>query len=93
MVRSDLITMIARDFGLKRDYAERAVTTVFDEIVSGLTEGNRVELRGFGTFAVRQRRERKARNPRTGEPVDVSEKHVPVFATGKQLRDRLNGRE
>ena len=93
MVRSDLVAMIARDFGLKRVYAERAVTTVFDEIVAGLTEGSRVELRGFGTFAVRQRRERKARNPRTGAPVDVREKHVPVFATGKRLRDRLNGRE
>ena len=93
MVRSELVAMIARDFGLKRIYAERAVTTVFDEVAAGLTEGNRVELRGFGTFAVRQRRERRARNPRTGEPVDVCEKHVPVFATGKRLRDRLNGRE
>lgn len=54
-------------------------------------EGNRVELRGFGAFSVKNRPARSGRNPRTGETVDVEEKWVPFFKTGKELRDRLNG--
>ena len=54
--------------------------------------GDRVELRGFGAFSVKQRDARVGRNPRTGESVDVEEKHVPFFKTGKLLRDRLNGK-
>ena len=55
-----------------------------------MSNGNRVELRGFGSFSVKQREARRGRNPRTGETVDVEEKHVPFFKTGKLLRDRLN---
>ena len=55
-------------------------------------DGDRVELRGFGAFSVKQRDARVGRNPRTGESVDVEEKHVPFFKTGKLLRDRLNGK-
>jgi integration host factor subunit beta len=54
-----------------------------------LTRGDRVELRGFGAFSVRRRQARVGRNPRTGDSVEVAEKHVPFFRTGKQLRDRL----
>ncbi len=56
-----------------------------------MAEGNRVELRGFGAFSVKQRDARKGRNPRTGEPVKVDAKRVPFFKTGKELRERLNG--
>jgi integration host factor subunit beta len=70
---------------------ERIVNTVFEEVVTALSSGNRVELRGFGAFSVKKRDGRTGRNPRTGETVEVEEKHVPFFKTGKLLRDRLNG--
>ncbi len=69
---------------------ERVVTTIFDEISSALTNGERVELRGFGSFAVKNRDPRVGRNPRTGEAVNVSRKFVPFFKTGRELHDRLN---
>ena len=72
---------------------ERIVNTIFEEIVSAMSRGDRVELRGFGAFSVKARDARVGRNPRTGESVDVDEKHVPFFKTGKLLRDRLNGDE
>ena len=92
MTKSDLILRLAELYPhlLQRDI-ERIVGTVFDEISNALARGNRVELRGFGAFSVKQRDARQGRNPRTGEAVAVSEKHVPFFKTGKQLRDRLNG--
>ncbi|MCL4134563.1 UNVERIFIED_CONTAM: hypothetical protein GTU68_019950 [Idotea baltica] len=57
-----------------------------------MANGDRVELRGFGAFSVKKRDARLGRNPRTGEAVQVEEKHVPFFKTGKLLRDRLNGK-
>jgi len=83
--------MRTRTFTNGRD-VERIVGTIFDEIVEAMAEGKRVELRGFGAFSVKKREARTGRNPRTGETVDVEEKHVPFFKTGKLLRDRLNGK-
>lgn len=93
MIKSELIQKIAEDNPhlYQRD-VERIVGTVFDEIIEAMASGNRVELRGFGAFSVKQREARLGRNPRTGEAVDVEEKHVPFFKTGKLLRDRLNGK-
>lgn len=71
--------------------AERVVDTVFEEIIAALARGDRVELRGFGAFSVKERDARQGRNPRTGEAVAVAAKRVPFFKTGKLLRDRLNG--
>jgi len=68
------------------------LNTVFDEITNAMANGDRVELRGFGAFSVKRRDARVGRNPRTGASVDVEEKHVPFFKTGKLLRDRLNGK-
>ena len=68
-----------------------ACEAVLDEIGDTLAEGNRVELRGFGAFSVKNRPAREGRNPRTGEKVMVEEKWVPFFKTGKELRNRLNG--
>ena len=92
MIRSELVQKIADDNPhlFQRD-VERIVSTVFDEIVEAMANGNRVELRGFGAFSVKKRDARTGRNPRTGESVSVEEKHVPFFKTGKLLRDRLNG--
>ena len=71
---------------------ERIVNTIFNEITQSLAEGKRVELRGFGAFSVQHRRERTGRNPRTGEAVQVEEKFIPRFKTGKELRLKLNSK-
>jgi integration host factor subunit beta len=91
MTKSELIALIAeRNPHLYQRDVERIVSTIFDEIAAALSRGDRVELRGFGAFSVKRREARTGRNPRTGESVDVSEKAVPYFKTGKQLRDLLN---
>ena len=92
MTKSELITYLAEENPhlYQRD-VERIVTTVFEEIALALSEGDRVELRGFGAFSVKQRDSRVGRNPRTGEAVLVGAKRVPYFKTGKQLREKLNG--
>jgi len=91
MIRSELIQKIADDNPhlYQRD-VERIVGTIFEEITAAMTRGERVELRGFGAFSVKKRDARLGRNPRTGEAVDVDQKHVPFFKTGKLLRERLN---
>ena len=91
MTKSELIQALARDNPhlYYRDI-ERIVSTVFDEIVEALERGDRVELRGFGAFSVKDRKARLGRNPRTGDPVRVPEKRVPFFKSGKELRDRVN---
>tara|TARA_X000001036_G_scaffold218320_1_gene204343 strand:- start:191 stop:508 length:318 start_codon:yes stop_codon:yes gene_type:complete len=71
---------------------ERIVNTIFNEITQSLAEGKRVELRGFGAFSVQHRKERTGRNPRTGEAVQVEEKFIPRFKTGKELRLKLNSK-
>jgi len=92
MIKSELIQEIAmRHPHLFQRDVERIVNTIFDEIIQAMAEGNRVELRGFGAFSVKQRDARMGRNPRTGEPVPVEAKSVPFFKTGKELRERLNG--
>ena len=93
-MRSELIKKIIEENPvLDITDAERIVTTVFDEIVDTMVKGDRVELRGFGAFSVKERKARKGRNPKTGESVEVANKHVPFFKTGKLLRDRLNGND
>ena len=91
MIKSELIQKIAEDNPhlFQRD-VERIVSTIFDEIIDAMAHGQRVELRGFGAFSVKRRDARTGRNPRTGDSVDVNEKYVPFFKTGKLLRDRLN---
>ena len=91
MTKSELIARLseANPHLYQRDI-ERIVTTIFDEIATALARGDRVELRGFGAFSVKRRDARQGRNPRTGETVAVTEKAVPFFKTGKQLRERLN---
>jgi len=91
MTKSELIQRLAeRNPHLYQRDIEKIVGTIFDEITDALARGDRVELRGFGAFSVKRRDARTGRNPRTGESVDVGEKCVPFFKTGKQLRERLN---
>ena len=84
--------MAAKNPALYHRDIERLVSTILDEIGGALERGDRVELRGFGAFSVKKRDARIGRNPRTGESVEVEEKYVPFFKTGKLLRDRLNGK-
>jgi integration host factor subunit beta len=94
LTRSDLVQKLAeKNPHLMQKDVERIVNTIFEEVTVALARGDRVELRGFGAFSVKKREARTGRNPRTGETVDVAEKIVPFFKTGKQLRDRLNGKE
>ncbi len=91
MTKSELIMRLAeRNPHLYYRDVERIVSTIFDEIAQALSRGDRVELRGFGALSVKKRGARIGRNPRTGESVNVAEKHVPFFKTGKYLRQRLN---
>ena len=91
MTKSQLIQRLAEinPHLYQRDF-ERVVTAIFDEIAAALLRGDRVELRGFGAFTVMRREARVGRNPRTGASVQVAEKHIPSFTTGKQLHERLN---
>ena len=93
MTKSELILRLAElNPHLYQRDVERIVSTIFDEIASALVRGDRVELRGFGAFSVKRRGARTGRNPRTGTAVDVAEKHIPFFKTGKELREKLNDR-
>jgi integration host factor subunit beta len=91
MIKSELIQRIAdRNPHLYLRDVEKIVNAILDEITHALTRGDRVELRGFGAFSVKKRNARQGRNPRTGAKVDVDEKVVPFFKTGKEMRERLN---
>ena len=91
MTKSELIARLAEaNPHLYQRDVERIVSTIFDEIGAALARGDRVELRGFGAFSVKQRGSRIGRNPRTGDSVDVPAKYIPYFKTGKQLREKIN---
>ena len=94
MIKSELVIKIAeKNPHLYHRDVERIVNRVFDEITHAMRDGNRVELRGFGAFSAKERQARQGRNPRTGAAVDVTEKRVPFFKTGKELRQRLNTKD
>ncbi|ALK10782.1 integration host factor subunit beta [Blastochloris viridis] len=91
MIKSELVQKIAEaNPHLYQRDVETIVNAILDEVTAALARGDRVELRGFGAFSVKSRPARVGRNPRTGEHVPVSEKFVPFFKTGKEMRDRLN---
>jgi integration host factor subunit beta len=91
MIKSELVQRIAgQNPHLYQRDVENIVNAILGEIVAALARGDRVELRGFGAFSVKNRRARAGRNPRTGEHVAVEQKSVPFFKTGKEMRERLN---
>ena len=91
MIKSELIQLIAdKNPHLYLRDVENIVNAIFGEITDALASGDRVELRGFGAFSVKNRKPRVGRNPKTGDRVEVEEKWVPFFKTGKELRERLN---
>ena len=94
MIRSELVQKLCGDFpDLTQREVEGVVAAIFDSITDQLSQGGRVELRGFGAFSTRKRAARVGRNPRTGQSVDVDAKRVPYFKPGKEMRDRLNLQE
>lgn len=94
MIKSELILRVAEIYPhlYQRD-VEAIVNRLLDEIGDAMGRGDRVELRGFGTFSVKQRDARIGRNPRSGESVAVAKKHAPFFKAGKDLRERMNGKD
>ena len=91
MTRSDLVNLLAARFGqLTHRDAEFAVKTMLDTMTEALGRGHRIEIRGFGSFAVNRRPPRMGRNPRSGEPVVIPEKLVPHFKPGKALREAVD---
>jgi integration host factor beta subunit len=94
MTKSVLIEKVSERIGnLTRKQTEIVVDTVFDSIKDALIRGEKIEIRGFGNFKPKQRRSRRARNPKTGEKVDVPEKKVLHFKVGKALREAMNPKE
>lgn len=91
MIKSELVQrMVKANPHLYQRDVEKIVNTIVDEVADALSRGDRVELRGFGAFSVKNRPARTGRNPRTGATVEVAEKYVPFFKSGKDMRERLN---
>ena len=90
MTKADLVEKIATQVDLSKKNSEIVVNTVFRSIISALASGDKVELRGFGSFRTRARKSRIGRNPKTGDRVEVPEKRVPFFKPGKNLKKLVN---
>jgi integration host factor subunit beta len=90
VTKAELVEEVSRVSDLTKKDAEVIVDTVFKSIVDALHRGEKIELRGFGSFRLRQREPRKGRNPKTGDKVDVPPKKVPYFKPGKELKDLIN---
>jgi integration host factor subunit beta len=91
MTKSELIEQLSFNAGsLNKKEAELIVNTIFNRIGDALIEGDRVEIRGFGSFTIRLREAREARNPKSGDVVRIPSKKTPFFKTGKELRERVN---
>jgi integration host factor subunit beta len=91
MTKSELIERVVQTHGmLNLRVAEALVNTVFDSIEDALRIGDKVEIRGFGSFTIRERTGREARNPKSGEVVSIPAKKTPFFKTGKELKERVN---
>lgn len=92
MTKSELIERVAQETGLTKGRAELVINAIFDSMTDALVKGDGIEIRGFGSFTVRQYKSYEGRNPRTGEPVHVAPKRLPFFKVGKELRERVNGK-
>ncbi|MGE0392257.1 MAG: integration host factor subunit beta [Vicinamibacterales bacterium] len=90
MTKAELVEEVSRVSDLTKKHAEVIVDTVFKSIIDALHRGEKIELRGFGSFRLRKRESRKGRNPKTGDKVDVPPKRVPYFKPGKELKDLIN---
>ena len=93
MTKAELVEKVANQINLTKKQTEVVVNTVFSSITDSLAEGKKVELRGFGSFRIRQRNARVGRNPKSGQKVDVPSKKVPFFKAGKELRELVDEHE
>src|SRR6059036_1278655 len=93
MTKADLIEEVSRVVEMTRKEAEVIVEAIFDSIVRSLRGGDKIEIRGFGSFRTRQRQPRVGRNPKTGTRVEVPAKRIPYFKPSKELKDLVNGSE
>jgi integration host factor subunit beta len=91
MNKSGLIDKIVDSSGLPKKRAEAVVNLIFDAMTDALSQGDRIEIRGFGSFISKHYRARTGRNPRTGQVIDVPAKRLPFFKVGKELRERVDG--
>lgn len=91
MTKADLIEEVSRVVEMTRKDSEVIVEAIFDSIVRSLRGGDKIEIRGFGSFRTRERQARIGRNPKTGERVDVPAKRIPFFKPSKELKDLVNG--
>ena len=90
MTKAELVEEVSRVSDLTKKHSEVIVDTVFKSIIDALHRGEKIELRGFGSFRLRRREPRKGRNPKTGDKVDVPPKKVPYFKPGKELKELIN---
>ena len=90
MTKADLVEEVTQLGDLTRRDGETIVDTIFDAVIHALRSGDKIEIRGFGSFRIRQRKPRTGRNPKTGAKVDVPAKRVPYFKPSKELRDLVN---
>ncbi len=90
MTKAELVEEVSQAAELTKKDAERLVELVFESIIETLNQGEKIELRGFGSFRVRERGARRGRNPKTGDPVDIPAKRVPYFRPGKDLKEMIN---
>lgn len=90
VTKAELVDQVASNTDLTKKHAEQIVNTVFESIVDSLRDGDKIELRGFGSFRIRERGSRMGRNPKTGARVAVPSKKIPYFKPGKQLKELLN---
>jgi integration host factor subunit beta len=90
MTKSDLIEVVANKLHLPKGKAELIVNCIFDSMEDSLKKGERIEIRGFGSFEIRHYKAYEGRNPRTGDPVGVQPKRLPFFKVGKELKERVN---
>lgn len=93
LTKADLIEEVLRITELPRKESEAIVETIFDSIIESIQKGDKIEIRGFGSFRTRQRRGRTGRNPKTGEKVEVPPKKIPFFKPSKELKDFVNSSE
>ena len=93
LTKADLIEEVLNITELPRKESETIVETIFDNIIQALQKGEKIEIRGFGSFRTRERRGRVGRNPKTGEKVEVPAKKIPFFKPSKELKDFVNNSE
>ena len=92
MNKTELIAAVANEAEITKKDDEKAVKAVFSVISDSLTKGDKVQIIGFGTFEVRQRKAREGRNPRNNEPIQIEASKTPAFKAGKQLKDLVNNK-